>query len=218
MPYKIRRAAPDANNAPLGDALSGMIDAMRNAQVRSRDPENTHTWEEIMDTKLYLTIAAVVAILYGIAFVLIPGQLGDMYGIAPGQPNAILNAQFFGSALLEIGVVAWFAREFKEWLAVRAVLIGAVVGDVVGGAINILGDYTRPVQLVRLVVCDCVRSAIARSPLLPVYRPAQDGLAAPTPRKGATTGETPTLESGGNAHSVWCCVLIRGYQMSDSFH
>jgi hypothetical protein len=114
-----------------------MIDAMRNAQVRSRDPENTHIWEEIMDTKLYLTIAAVVAILYGIAFVLIPGQLGDMYGIAPGQPNAILNAQFFGSALLEIGVVAWFAREFKEWLAVRAVLIGAVVGDVVGGAINI---------------------------------------------------------------------------------
>jgi hypothetical protein len=77
MPYKIRRA-PDANNAPLGDALSGMIDAMRNAQVRSRDPENTHTWEEIMDTKLYLTIAAVVAILYGIAFVRIPGQLGDM--------------------------------------------------------------------------------------------------------------------------------------------
>jgi hypothetical protein len=33
-----------------------------------------------MDSKLYLTIAAVVAILYGIAFVLIPGVLADMYG------------------------------------------------------------------------------------------------------------------------------------------
>jgi uncharacterized membrane protein YfcA len=96
-----------------------------------------HIWEDIMDAKLYLAIAAVVAILYGIAFVVIPGQLADMYGIAPGQPNAILNAQFFGAALLEIGVVAWFAREFKEWLAVRGVLIGAVVGDVVGGALNI---------------------------------------------------------------------------------
>jgi uncharacterized membrane protein YfcA len=90
-----------------------------------------------MDSKLYLTIAAVVAILYGIAFVLIPGVLADMYGLKPGQPNAILNAQFFGSALLTIGVISWFARDFKEWAAVRGVLIGAVVGDVVGGVINI---------------------------------------------------------------------------------
>lgn len=94
-------------------------------------------WEEIMDSKLYLTIAAVVGIIYGLAFVLAPGQLADMYGIAPGQPNAILNAQFFGAALLEIGVVTWFAREFREWSAVRGVLIGAVVGDVVGGVLNI---------------------------------------------------------------------------------
>ncbi len=64
-----------------------------------------------MDSKLYLTIAAVVAIIYGLAFVLVPGQLGDMYGVAPGQPNAISNSQFFGAGLLEIGVVAWFARE-----------------------------------------------------------------------------------------------------------
>ena len=30
--------------------------------------------------------------------------------------------------------------------------------------------------------------------------------------------ENLTLESGGNAHSVRCSVLMRGYQASDSFH
>jgi hypothetical protein len=33
-----------------------------------------HSWEEIMDSRLYLTIAAVVAILYALAFLLLPVQ------------------------------------------------------------------------------------------------------------------------------------------------
>jgi hypothetical protein len=56
-----------------------------------------------METKLYLTITAIVAILYGIGFVVIPVELSDLYGVKPGQPNAILNARFFGSALLRLG-------------------------------------------------------------------------------------------------------------------
>ena len=78
-----------------------------------------HLGRKSSESKLYLAIAAVVAILYGIAFVIIPGPVGDMYGVLRWTLNAILNAQFFGAALLEIGVIAWLAREFKEWLAVR---------------------------------------------------------------------------------------------------
>jgi xanthine/uracil permease len=71
--------------------------------------------------------------------VAIPVELSDLYGVKPGQPNAILNARFFGSALLAVGVIAWFAKDFKEWTALRGVLIGAVVGYVVGGLVNIWG-------------------------------------------------------------------------------
>jgi hypothetical protein len=89
-----------------------------------------------MNAKLYLTIFAVVAILYGIGFVLIPQSLAVLYGVPP-DPYVILNARFFGSALLALGVIAWFGRDFGDWSAVRGVLIGAAVGDVVGGLINI---------------------------------------------------------------------------------
>ena len=88
-----------------------------------------------MDTKLYLTISAIIAILYGIGFVLIPAKMVELYGVPP-EPHAILNLQFFGSALLAWGVITWFARDL-DWAAVRGVLIGGIVGDVVGGLLSV---------------------------------------------------------------------------------
>lgn len=92
-----------------------------------------------MNTKIYLTIVAVVAVIYGLAFVLIPDSMAELYGMKMPQPNAILNIQFFGSALLSLGIIAWFARESGDWATVRGILIGAAVGDVVGGIISVLG-------------------------------------------------------------------------------
>jgi len=51
--------------------------------------EARHSWEETMDTKLYLTIAAVVAILYALDFLLIPVQTSLFFsGFA--EPRAVL--------------------------------------------------------------------------------------------------------------------------------
>ena len=59
----------------------------------------------------------------------------ELYGVPP-EPHAILNLQFFGSALLAWGVITWFARDL-DWAAVRGVLIGGIVGDVVGGLLSV---------------------------------------------------------------------------------
>jgi uncharacterized membrane protein YfcA len=91
-----------------------------------------------MDAKLYLTIASIIAILYGIGFVLIPAEIAALYGLTP-DPTAVLSDRFFGSALLAWGVIGWLARDFQDWSAVRGVLIGTAVGDVVGGLVNIWG-------------------------------------------------------------------------------
>jgi xanthine/uracil permease len=80
-----------------------------------------------MNSKLYLTISAIVMFLYGISFVLFPAEASAPYGIPP-EPHFFMEARFFGSALLALSVTSWLARDVKDWLAVRAVLIGAVVG------------------------------------------------------------------------------------------
>jgi hypothetical protein len=52
-----------------------------------------------MSAKLYLTIAAIIAILYGIAFVLIPAEMLQPYGVQP-EPHVILAIRLLGSAFL----------------------------------------------------------------------------------------------------------------------
>ena len=83
-------------------------------------------------------VPAAVLASYGIGFVLIPANLVALYGVKP-EPNVVLNIQFFGAALIGLGVIFWFARDFRDWAAVRGVLIGAVVGDILGGLVNIWG-------------------------------------------------------------------------------
>jgi hypothetical protein len=80
-----------------------------------------------MDTKLYLTIAAIVAILYALAFLVFPVQ-ASMYFSGFAEPRAVLYLRFCGAALLAWGLIVWFARDFHGWYAVRSVLIGSIVG------------------------------------------------------------------------------------------
>jgi asparagine N-glycosylation enzyme membrane subunit Stt3 len=69
-----------------------------------------------------------------------PTQMAPIYGV-PIEPHTTLEVQFFGSALIGLGVVFWFARDFRDWDAVKGVLIATVVGSVVGGGVNLLGTF-----------------------------------------------------------------------------
>jgi uncharacterized protein YjeT (DUF2065 family) len=93
-----------------------------------------------MNAKTLLTISAVIAVLFGLAFVLAPTAAGSIYGM-PAEPHTALNLQFFGSVLIGIAVVNWFAKDFADWEAVRGVMIANVIGDAVGGGVNLLGTF-----------------------------------------------------------------------------
>jgi hypothetical protein len=66
-------------------------------------------------------------LLYGIGFAAIPADVGGLYGVPP-EPHVLMADRFFGSTLLAVGVITWFARDFADWAAVRAVVIGGLVG------------------------------------------------------------------------------------------
>ena len=93
-------------------------------------------WEEAMGLRLYLTVAAVVAILYALAFLLIPIQASLLFsGFA--EPRAVLYLRFCGAAVLVWGLIVWFTRDFRDWAAVQSVLIASVVGLVANIIINV---------------------------------------------------------------------------------
>jgi hypothetical protein len=104
-----------------------------------------------MKLETFLTIAAVIAIVFGLGFVAVPALMLTQYGIE-ASPGTVIMARFFGAALLNLGFVLFFARHVIEPMTrmgiVRGSLIGAVVGLLVAlhgqrvGAVNALGWST----------------------------------------------------------------------------
>ena len=92
--------------------------------------------EEIMSARLYLTIAAVIAILYALAFLIIPIQ-ASLFFSDFAEARAVLYLRFCGAAVLAWGLIVWFARDFQGWHPVRGVLIGSIVGLVVNIIITV---------------------------------------------------------------------------------
>ncbi len=94
-----------------------------------------------MDTKLYLTIAAIVAILYALAFLLFPVH-ASLFFSSFADPRAIWYLRFCGAAILAWGLIVWFARDFQGWHPVRSVLIASVIGLIVNIILNVWATVT----------------------------------------------------------------------------
>ncbi len=62
-----------------------------------------------MKLSLIMIINAIVALIFGVAFVLAPTATGSLYGLPPDETLKYL-VQLFGAALLSIGVLTWLAK------------------------------------------------------------------------------------------------------------
>ena len=91
-----------------------------------------------MTAKIFLTISSIAATLYGLAFLLLPGPSIAIYGTEP-EAHLILLIRYFGSALLAFGVLEWFGKDFRDWDAVRAVLIAVIILNAVGLLVTLGG-------------------------------------------------------------------------------
>ena len=84
----------------------------------------------------FLAFAAIITLINGVSYTLVPRFLLPTYGIAV-TPGAMLGFRLFGAALLTFGLILWLIRQSHDWTAIRAVLIGASVGNIVGIAVSL---------------------------------------------------------------------------------
>jgi hypothetical protein len=90
-----------------------------------------------MTLKMFFTIIAVLALVHGIGFVLLPEQVAASYGLATSA-STVLMARLFGAALLGLGVIFWLAR-FGAPESVSGVLIATIIGNTVGLIVVVMG-------------------------------------------------------------------------------
>jgi len=92
-----------------------------------------------MTYKNFLTIASIVAFLFALGFVLMPGQLVSFYNVELNA-GGILIAQFFGAALLGYGVLNWLGRDFSDNGTRQAVLTANLASDAIGFIFALMGQ------------------------------------------------------------------------------
>jgi hypothetical protein len=84
-----------------------------------------------MKLSAFLGLAGAIGILFGLEFLLIPELALSQYGV-PAEPHNQMQARYFGSGLLAFGLVLWLARKTQDAIARRALLVAAVVGNLLG--------------------------------------------------------------------------------------
>ena len=80
----------------------------------------------------------VIAIAFGLSFLLVPGTVLPMYG-APADAATVLMSRFFGVALLQVGLMLYLLRETRDAATQRSMALAGVVGSVAGVLVSLMG-------------------------------------------------------------------------------
>ncbi len=109
-----------------------------------------------MNIRVLMIVNAIVAGLFGIGFVLVPGQVLSQYGITTDAAFELVG-QLLGAAFIGFAVLTWAARNTTDSEARRAIILALFIGDAIGfivaliaqlgGVVNALGWSTVVIYL-----------------------------------------------------------------------
>ena len=92
-----------------------------------------------MTRAAFMLLHAILALVFGVAFVLAPASVLALYGVTT-DPTGTFMARLWGAAAIQVGLAAWLARKDTDTPARRAVQLGNAAGLAVGFVIALLGQ------------------------------------------------------------------------------
>jgi hypothetical protein len=93
-----------------------------------------------MRLRSLLLLAGVIALAFGLAFLLAPRAVLPLYGVAV-DPGIVLMSRFFGAALVQLGMVLYLIRDVGDLRTQRGVVIGSFLGSVAGLVVALTGQF-----------------------------------------------------------------------------
>ncbi len=94
-----------------------------------------------MTLRNWMSVKGVVCVVFGLAFILVPGTVLSLYAISAG-PGGIYMTRLFGQAFIVIGLVMWLARDAAEADTRRGIALAVFVGDITGAILAATGQLS----------------------------------------------------------------------------
>jgi hypothetical protein len=93
-----------------------------------------------MRLRSLLLLAGVIALGFGLAFLLAPRPVLALYGVT-ADAATVLVGRFFGAALVQLGMVLYLIRDVGDIRTQRGVVIGSFLGSVAGLVVALTGQF-----------------------------------------------------------------------------
>jgi hypothetical protein len=98
-----------------------------------------------MRLKSLFIITAIIAIVFGVLFVIIPRSMYSLYGIESNMPLNYMG-ELFGAALIGIALISWLSRNAPESKARSAIVLSFFIADAIGFIIALNGQLNNVVN------------------------------------------------------------------------
>ncbi len=92
-----------------------------------------------------MRINVILAAGFGVALVLVPGQLLSLYGLEATAALKYVGGAL-GAAFVVFAVLTWSARNADDSAARRAIVLALLIGDAVGFVVVLLGQLNNVVN------------------------------------------------------------------------
>ena len=87
-----------------------------------------------------LRLAGLLALVFGLGFLFAPARVLSLYGVA-ADPAVVLMARFFGSALVQLGLVLYLIRDVSDPVTRRGVVLGSFLGSLAGFVVSLTAQF-----------------------------------------------------------------------------
>ena len=98
-----------------------------------------------MSYRILFLINAFIAVLLGLGFLAVPSRALQQLGVDEYAATRLV-AQFFGAAMLALGLLLWFVKDVAEASLQKGMGIALLVGSVAGLIISLMGTTSGVVR------------------------------------------------------------------------
>ena len=98
-----------------------------------------------MKLSTLILIMALLSLVWGAGFILLPGSMWSMYGLALDS-NGIYVSRELGTIFFMLGIILWFARKDPGSPALRAIVVGLFIGNALGFIVTLIGQFSSGVN------------------------------------------------------------------------
>lgn len=95
--------------------------------------------------KILIIIMAIMSLVWGIGFILIPKFFWSLYGIALDSQGVYMSRQL-GTLFFMLGLILWLAKGDPGSIALRAIVVGLFVGNILGFILCLIGQLTAEIS------------------------------------------------------------------------